>query len=178
MKIQKIKIIIKKIQLIIINLIIKTTIKITIIIITTYSNNNENSNNNNNNNNNQNINKEENNLNNNEFSSEIPKEIQMSSSTEDDTTISKFIFHECDNKYFTNELRFFSENSKGLSSTYCLNKSELTSSNLNFTLFRLIPLGKCSNPLVFAFEQNCLSQTCTNEENNKYKKVIKQKKKS
>ena len=101
----------------------------------------------------------------------------MSSSTEEDTTISNFIFHECDNKYFSSDLRFFSENSKGLSSTYCLNNSELTSSNLNFTLFPLIPLGKCSKPLVFAFEQNCLSQTSTNEENNKYKKVINQKKK-
>ena len=136
------------------------------------SNNNENSNNNNNNNN-QNINNEENNSNN-EFSSEIPNEIQMSSSTEDDTTISKFIFHECDNNYFSSELGFSSENSQGLSSTYCLNKSELTSSNLNFTLFPLNPLGKSSNPLVFTFEQNCLSQTCTNEENNKYKKVINQ----
>ena len=137
------------------------------------SNNNENSNNNNNNNNNQNINNEENNSNN-EFSSEIPNEIQMSSSTEDDTTISKFIFHECDNNYFSSELGFSSENSQGLSSTYCLNKSELTTSNLNFTLFPLNPLGKSSNPLVFTFEQNCLSQTCTNEENNKYKKVINQ----
>ena len=145
--------------------------------------NNENSNNNNNPNNNViNINSTNNNNNNNEGnfntntneSPEQPNENQMSSSTEDDTTISKYIFYECDNEYFSSELGFSSEISQGLSSTYCLNKSELKSSNLNFTLFPLNPLGISSNPLIFTFEQNCLSSICTNEENNKFQRVINQ----
>ncbi len=95
------------------------------------------------------------------------------SSSEDDV-IAKYLFHECDNNYFSEQLGFSNTVTEGLSATYCLNYSELSNEQLNFTLSPLNPLGISSNPLTFTFEQKCKDTVCTNQENQRYNRIIKQ----
>ena len=101
-------------------------------------------------------------------------EINTQGSSSEDDVIAKYSFHECDNNYFSEQLGFSNTIQEGLSATYCLNYSDLIDEELNFTLSPLNPLGISSNPLIFTFEQNCKDSVCTNQENERYKRIMKQ----
>ena len=142
------------------------------------NNENENENQNQNENNeNQNQNENENqnqNGNQNQNQGNLNDEMNNLDTTNDEDVIAKYTFYECDNNYFSEQLGFSNTVSEGLSSTYCLNYSNLENENLNFTLSPLNPLGISSNPLTFSFEQNCQSSQCTAQENQQYKRIINQ----
>ena len=101
-------------------------------------------------------------------------EMNTQGSSSEDDVIAKYLFHECDNNYFSEQLGFSNTVTEGLSATYCLNYSELSNEQLNFTLSPLNPLGISSNPLTFTFEQKCKDTVCTNQENQRYNRIIKQ----
>ena len=95
-----------------------------------------------------------------------------SSEEDDDEILAYYNFTECDNEYFTNELGFSATIGKGLSTTYCFDYNLYKDTTINYTLSPISPLGESTNPMIFEFVQVCSSDNCTNEENNKFKKVI------
>ena len=95
-----------------------------------------------------------------------------SSSDDENEILAYYNFTQCDNDYFTEQLGFSANIEAGLSTTYCFDSKLYKNTTINYTLSPINPLGENTNPMTFEFIQVCASETCTNQENQKFKKVI------
>ena len=91
---------------------------------------------------------------------------------EDNSYISKYSFKECDNNYFASQLGFSDYIKGNLEQTFCINKNDYQNEKISFTLSQTSPLGKNMKSLKLLFIRNCKSNTCTNEEIEKFNQIL------
>ena len=89
-----------------------------------------------------------------------------------DSFSAQYPFEECDNEYFSQQLGFSAYVKGGLEKTYCIDPEKYN--NMTFSLAQISPLGETTNSVKFVLMQTCDGDSCSDDENSKFKEAINQ----